>query len=364
MIGKALHIPGNLPMMPLYMMGAVIGMIMRRLRNRTAHLRATDAGIMLDGKLAVARGKVKQALVWHEKEDTWVRFSSSALLDVKVRDDAEARHLLRVLRLDARSTTTTFQLTRDARMNARVVALVLGTLVAIAGSVLFLHGLTILPVLGVILVALLGGLIAAGRAGTATIVVGADGLRIRDGWKKNEFISHAMIKHVESVENTIVIGTTDGKSRQYTAAQRGRSKADKELAARQAEAIAGRIRDARDAYVSEGGDVAPALERGGKTAREWLELLKRVGAGAEAAFREAQIPRDRLWRIAESTSAPLAQRVAATIALRTSGEKKDDPRLRVLVEQCAKEEDRERLRVAVETEDEEELAASLDRMGA
>jgi hypothetical protein len=356
--------PGYLWFLLAFMSGIVPSVLMSKLRKRSARLLATPDGVMLDGKLAMPRSNVRHALVWHENGETWVRLQGWKLLDIAVRNDEEAQTLLRALRLDAQSTTVTFELARKTTGRSAMVIVVaaVGVMFGVSVAMVLLRSALLVPTI-VLAVFAVTAVIIYGRSFTATLIVGADGVRARDGLARPVFIPHDRITSIASKDRVISLTTSDGKTRHYLVGVH-QTKLNRDELARQAEAIAARIRDARAAFMAEGGaNVVPMLERGSQSANEWLRSLKRVGAGAGDTFRVAHLTRDRLWRIVESTSAPVAQRMAAVIALRSAGlDDEEKSRLRVIVDQCAKEDHRDRLRVAIEVDDEEQLAGALERL--
>ncbi len=131
----------------------------------------------------------------------------------------------------------------------------------------------------------------------------------------------------------------------------------------QAQSIAWRIEKSREAWSALAGDApqaALALDRGDKSAREWIEKLRGIGRGANATFRSAQVTREQLLRIVESTTAEARERLAALVALREGMSEEEKPRVRVAAERCAAPDLRERMvRVAFAPSD-DEVAEALD----
>jgi hypothetical protein len=158
--------------------------------------------------------------------------------------------------------------------------------------------------------------------------VGVDGIALEQGTQPTRFIRHAQIRAVRAEGSEVVIAAGGEEIRTSTTLATETPEVD----ARYAQDIAGRIEHARSgaAALAAAPPETPGLLRGGRTIAEWLDALRKIGEGGETAFRDAAPPRDQLWQIIESADAPAAERIAAAIALRTSGLSAEEaPRLRI-----------------------------------
>jgi hypothetical protein len=125
-----------------------------------------------------------------------------------------------------------------------------------------------------------------------------------------------------------------------------------------------RIREAMDGFGR--GDVAAdaaLLRRGDRAAGEWLSTLRSMGAGADVTLRSAPVSRERLLRVAEDPTAPVAARVAAVVAL---GDEDGDSRARLqrIAEATAAPELRRTIEKAAHSQDDAELAEALAEVEA
>ena len=170
----------------------------------------------------------------------------------------------------------------------------------------------------------------------AKLHVGADGI-LRRWLGMRKFVKLADIRSVVEEKRSVLLGLADGKQWRIPTVEPG--------------TIAATIRQALETHgPSHAGAELASLERGTRTIKEWLVRLKQLGEGANATLRTAPLSPDGLWAIIEDASADAHARVAATIALRSTGsfDKKrvDDaaqaiasPKLRVALETCAASED-------------------------
>lgn len=119
------------------------------------------------------------------------------------------------------------------------------------------------------------------------------------------------------------------------------------------------IRIAMEAFRKRGDPTeAEQLTRGDTSPRAWLTRLRVVGSGANAGPREAAIPRDRLWSLAEDPSARAVTRAAAAAALTGTLDQAERKRLLDLAFDTASPP----LRIALERaagDDEDALAEAL-----
>jgi hypothetical protein len=214
-------------------------------------------------------------------------------------------------------------------------------------------------------VAFTAAIVMMARSNTANVVVGADGLLVRDGLAARRFVGHDRITGVQAAGHEIVVTLRDGGELRWRTAMDGQKGKVAEEAEQTASGIATRIREARAAFEELSGEVAalPALARAGRSTTDWLGALRRVGEeGVEMGFRDAGLSRDRLWRVAEATQAPELSRVTAAVALARTADADERERLRALAERSASPVLQKRIRVAVEAEDDAAVAEVLEEM--
>jgi hypothetical protein len=363
---------GTLGQAPWWLIGPILAAIQRRPKVERAAIDASAEGLRI-GDALVPRAKLKSAILRREHDKTYVLLRGASSLaslgsgvDVQVSTEEEADRLCRALALDAASTTAEFSLYRRTAAKRSLVAIaalvalsfvVFGAAVAHSAAAPFLT----VAALGVLLLVTVPLAIFAQQA---KLRVGADGIVLREGLKRREFVSHEEIEDVKAEGASVVIARKHGEPLRLAVA--GSDPKKRRLAVeleRTAESIVWRIDKAREAYRALAGAAPPAalaLARNGKTAREWLEQLRRIGAGAGATFRSAGLTREQLLRLVESTTATAAERLAAVAALHDALTDDERPRVRVAAERCVEPALGERMvRVAFAPSD-EELEAALD----
>jgi len=338
---------------------------------------ASPEGLRVDDTF-YPRAELKGAYVRKEPSETVLVIQRSSLakplLNLRVRDEAEADAIRRTLSLDAASATTEFTLAREGGIRRVAWALVLLALsvagsfalpafgVQVASSVPFVLGWFAFIFFFALAVAFL-----VPRSASARIVVGAEGVAIREGLKKSAFYPHAAIKRVETAGNAMTLTLEDGRALRYLdASLQSRYNRSPDLVIR-ASSVARRIEESREIYrrFAEASSGPPVtLERGSLPARDWVEQLRRVAEGVAATtFREASVTREELLRLVESASAAARDRLAAAIALRSAGMTEEEkPRVRIAVERCAVPELRERMARVLDSPEEDTFAKVLEEV--
>jgi hypothetical protein len=114
-----------------------------------------------------------------------------------------------------------------------------------------------------------------------------------------------------------------------------------------------RIREAMEVYAGGDGADTAQLRMGTRTVSEWITSLRAIGTGANADMRTAPFPHERLLRIVEDPTSPADDRAAAAVAvgaslaaadrlrLRSVADAVVAPRLRVVIEAAAGDDDAE-----------------------
>jgi hypothetical protein len=357
---------------PWWVIGPIIAAIQKRPKVETLRVEATEEGVRFGEKL-VPRAKLKSALLRREQDKTFVLLrgagSWGASADVEVKDDEEADRLCSALALDAKSTVAEFNVFGNVASKAtgRMVVLAIAALIAaVAGATFAIashHMLMPIVIIMALLFAMLIIVPAMVYSKQTKLRVGADGINVKSGFAKRQFVSHEDIEKVAAQGAQVIVTRKHGPQMVFDVAREvAKKKAAIEETRRQAESIAWRIEKARQAYQALAGEApqaALALDRGDKTVRDWIEQLRRVGQGANATFRDVGLTREQLLRVVESTSTAAKERLAAVVALREGLTEEEKPRIRVAADRCAEPAMRERM-VRVAFAPEEELIAALD----
>ncbi len=352
--------------MPWWLIGPILAAIQRRPKVETLDVDASLEGIRLGDKL-VPRAKLKSALLRREADRMFLLLrgrSMGASADVQVKSDEEADALCTALGLDAKSTTAEFTMNR--KTSGFRAALLAAVAIAIAGSAFAIVLHTPVALLGMMIAfgaLMLLGLPAMLIAQRAKLLVGADGIVLREGLRPRRFFSHDEIESVNARGTSVFIQPKHGDLIALMVGSDSGNKKQRAEAELQTQSVAWRIHKAREAYLALAGkapDGALALDRGTRSVREWIDQLRRVGEGATATFRSVNLTRDQLLAIVESTSAAAKERLAAIVALHAGLTAEEKPRIRIAAERCVLPALREKMvRVADATSD-EELAVALE----
>lgn len=230
---------------------------------------------------------------------------------LETEDESAARRILSQLGLDASQTTATFSTMSRIHARTRNVFALFGAFGAGMGLLGVTAALTQTPALMVLppflMIALM--VVAMARAG---VDVGGDGVLIR--WLGTKrFIAHEAIERTEITEHgfgrsrrrVVVLHLKGGETVNLpTGAPR--------LDAGNAETLAARIAEAKEARHA--GALAPAamLFRGEQSHRDWVTALRRRDA---SDLRSQAVNEDDLWRVIENASAAPVDRAAAVVAL-------------------------------------------------
>lgn len=352
-----------------WVIGPIIAAIRARPKIENTNVLASSDGLRVGGKL-YPRAKLTSALLRHEGSRTWVALRGKGLMesssvDVEVANDEKADELCAALGLDAKSTTAEFAMFHSPPAIRNALVVFTGMMIA-AAAIGIAAQQALMPLFAF---AAFAGVFALGLpllylARRARLLVGADGIVFKRGFEKREFVSHAEIADVSANGAEVVVARKHGKPLTLSVggerARRTRDRSEHEL---QAQSVVWRIQKAREAFAALAGDVPQAalvLDRAGKTAREWLDELRRAGAGANATFRGAMLSREQLLRVVESTTAAARERLAAAVALHEGMTTEEKPRIRVAAELCAEPALRERMVRVVDAPSDDELIAALE----
>src|SRR5262249_47139974 len=114
---------------------------------------------------------------------------------------------------------------------------------------------------------------------------------------------------------------------------------------------------------SESDEEAAALLRpAGAVDASHVAQLRVLGAGEDASYREARVPRERLWRLVEDPGVDGATRARAAVAL--SGDAEGRERLRVVAEATASPKVRVALERTAEGHEDARVAEALAELEA
>ena len=334
----------HLGALPFWFLGPAIAAIQRRPKIERAAIDASAEGLRI-GDALVPRAKLKSAVLRRELNHSYVLLRGAGLnaasVDVEVEDDEEADRLCRALALDAASTTAEFTMFRRGSEAKFATLFVAMAAAAMGFGVAMGHGHMarfLFPLLMVAIFAVALPLTIVMRR--TKLRVGADGIVLREGLGRRRFIGHDEIASVRASGSEIAITLTNDEVIFLNAAGTRERRKRRRIVEfeRQAQSVVWRIEKAREAYRALAGDAPQAalvLDRGEKTAREWLDQLRAIGAGAGATFRSAQLTREQLLRIVESTTAAAKERIAAAAALHDALTEEEKPRIRVAADRCA-----------------------------
>ena len=325
---------------------------------------ASREGLRL-GERLIPRGRFTTALLRHEDGATFVALRGKTNVDVEVASNVEADALLQALELDAGSAAVEFPLSAPVP-----VPLVAVAMFAAFGAIVYFAPRD--SPIG--LVALAGFFLAftwgVRLVSRAVLRVGADGILVKRTLGRRRFLRHDEIRNVQADGDAVVVTPAHGQPLTFTV-QGGRrgneSRRQDELRADEAAAIVRRISQARRAFDELGArapDLAAALARGSRTTEEWMNELRRIGAGASGTFRTIGVARDQLFAVVESTTAAARDRLAAIVALRATLTEDEKPRIRVAAERCALPDLREKMLRIAETEDEGDLEEELQEIAS
>jgi hypothetical protein len=165
------------------------------------------------------------------------------------------------------------------------------------------------------------------------LIVGEDGLLLV--WVRPRFIPYREIAYVETSDGFylqnpgINIALRSGRAVDFATSVFKERWAERD-------ALITLIRDAKDEAAGRKAARAPdALLRGGREFLAWAHVLRGIGSGANVDARTPPVPSDDLLRVAESSGAPLVERVAAFVALAASTDGDAKGRLRIAVDSTA-----------------------------
>ena len=266
--------------------------------------------------------------------------SGNTLLEVAVRDEAQAVALLEALDLDAAKRLLPIDVASPiTALTGRAGGVVIGLAGLLglgAGSLAV--GITPMFALGVMTVAMLIG------AWPGRVEIAADGVSI--AWlTRRRFVRFSELRSVTQI----------GRGASLLLASGEKVLLPRAVAEPGTDAMVARLREALDVHRSASEGAASAtlalVGRGDRTASSWLEHLRALrGEG----YRTAAMRDDDLWRVVEDPSADADARAGAVLLLRPTLDDAGRGRIRVASEATASPKLRVLLDAAAEPEAEDE----------
>lgn len=333
----------------------------RRVHGRVT---ADERGLLVDGKLVVAREKIRHAYVINDQGHIHVRLVRHGMvvrpIDLEVESEDEARRVLAALRQDAGSSVAEFAFTDGTPQADRRKLFGIGlTSLAMLTLSMFVFFMRVrhdneVVVRGTGLVLYLlasGGAFFALYTRRMRVTVGADGVHLHQAITGSRFISFRDLASVSMEKHTITFRLVDLSTVCVHHLGEGRPELgyDRE---REGAALVARVREAHAAFHAAAPSGAHGLGRGRRSATEWIQHASALREDS-VAYRAAAVPNEHLWRIVEDAAASPTERAGAALALRRDLDDAGRTRLRLAAEACAER----RLRVALETATEEDEAA-------
>jgi hypothetical protein len=196
------------------------------------------------------------------------------------------------------------------------------------------------------------------------ITVGVDGVLLRR-LRRQRFIAYRDVERVESYDEGVKLVMRDGSVvllRVGPVESRVMPIRQEQIAQR--EALLTRIHEAMGSEHDAHAPVsARALDRGGRSASEWITYLRSLVARQEGGMREAPVLRSQLWSLLSDPKAEPMERAGAAVALAAEGrdEKGTHERLRAVAVAVAEP----KLRVVIEAaamRADGKLARALDQL--
>jgi hypothetical protein len=317
-------------------------------RRRRAHVVVDERGLTLDGSLACARHRFRNAFALTLPDGPAIHLDGRlrAALSILVADEREGESILRALRLDTAHATATFPAIVGGKRAWmwRVIAWMVAAL-ALSIGVIFLRDMS--PWLHAMVPGWIGQPMmwlpyaVLFARGMVRVTVGSDGVLVRPYLGKGRYIPYADIESTALDNEDLVLELRSGArlllgvgSRQSAG---GEYKGD---------ALLRRIEAGRLVPRADEGERQPAtlVARGGRSVRSWMAGLREIAEAARATYRRPVVPSDQFWLMVEDASCPLDVRAGAAVALSTALDDAGRERLRVVSETCASP----RLRVALE----------------
>lgn len=285
------------------------------------------------GERALARAQIEAGWVVPEATSARVEFRlrNGELVVADAADAEVANEVLEAAGFDAQRRALRVTLGRSWDGLARAIAaLVFGGLQTFPLLLLFSAWLGMPPALRGVFFAVVAitGFVSASRfLGPAEILIGADGLSVRRGFRPR-FLPYRLLRWVEADGEDIVLLLEDNQRVRISATDRDASRAAM---------VVERIRRAAARARGEGGSAALALlDRNGRSVEAWREGVRALVQNP-AGYRGAAPGVDELERVLADPGASAERRIAAAMGLAAQGDDGARTRVRVVAEACASE---------------------------
>ncbi|MGZ3417682.1 MAG: hypothetical protein ACXWUG_01555 [Polyangiales bacterium] len=338
-------------------------------------LQLRQGSIWIGGIPVIPRADVREGVVVpHTTEGTVVRLvtRTGGVIALAVKNVEQAKAVLEQLGLDVAHHAATFTIrSRNRSAFMRRLWLSLGAFVGGVLAMAVLGGLLRTPAL-VVPMPLAAIFLALSIALPTRVTVGTDGLVLRRGLGRRDFVPLDGIEKAVVVEGELSMNTTpinvelrgalgEIKEELFVDARKEGpfQEAVHAMLLARAEGLAERINEAIDARKQAKTIDPAALARGGRNPRVWVDDLRTLLARAET-FRAAPLSVEALTAIVEDASAPAVTRAAAAAAL-SNGSEDVRARVRVAAEATAAPHLRIALEAAAEG-DPERIADAIAEM--
>ena len=334
---------------------------------RRVELQADDTGLYFDGTRVAERSAITTAYLQPYDEelptvkvmiDATSQDTSSASLEVRVRDAEQGQELLRALGQDVSRSAVSFGRVQlgESGSALSLAMLFVGIVASLGGAAFALQtfgvGMMTLPT---VFAAAVAFVYFGGRS--ADVSVGADGVQFAQR-RGSFFLPYAEIVSIDQEQCDAVIDV--GKDEPFVVrfSQRHHAAA----AIPELTAFIERVREGLSAYRASSSEhlAAAMLARGERSGGEWLRAIRALDCDGGDAYRTPRIPHDRLWRLVEDPSAPTTARAGAALLLRNAIDDDGRARLRIAADASASPGLRVALTAAASEQCEAELAHALD----
>lgn len=339
-VSSIANLPALLLLVPLLLAAGIGGGVFTFYENPwtsdvEGEIEARGEGVFADGRLLAASGQIRAGFVIPDPpRGPRVRLQRRLRLpvEIRVRDEAEGRALLRALGLDATQRAATFS-TPSRALTDPTWSILLGIgfaalYLSIGGFGSALRGsVGGVPLQLPILIAYLGFMFLT----RTSVTVGADGV-LRSWLGKKEFWSYGDIASVARFldESMWRKHKWQGVELHLRSGRRVRLPITSRngLQQSQIDLIVERIREAMESH-RQGEPTADTalLARQARPVPDWIQSLRAIGSGAHVDHRTAPVAPERLFRIVEDPSLTPSARAGAAVALSASLDQEGRARL-------------------------------------
>jgi hypothetical protein len=287
-------------------------------------------------------------------------------IELQVSDEPSGRALLHALGFDASQVVASFTFASRARADPRIGAVGSLMLLLMFISFAMLAANSDSPgsrlVFGALvsIATLIGWTVLIWMP--TRVVVGTDGVLVSWFWRRR-FVSYSEVRAVRPFGSGTHQGVALWLSTATSIKLPLKRKLTSQLNDQETDLVTQRIQQAIASFHQKRRERDVALpERGPRSLKEWIRLLRAVGSGANADHRTAPIPREELFRIVEDPGAAPAERARAAVAIGGGLDDSGRSRLRIAAEATAAPEVRALLELSAEEADEAQIAEAFARI--